>query len=263
VRYEDLEPLTFDEVKVFWPDISEASFAWHQHWLFGVLNNELYAISHAKIRDEFWPTSIYRYGPHGIRQERLPTNTLERGPVPADMEKYVLTRRIYGNVHGSFTPSVSSGLDGTWSDRDRGVLEVMDQPPAHVQHAKVIHSADSDIVAAALVGEAGAEGYDGMLAVMNVIANRANYHSAKFKSVVLARKQFSMFNSGEVDKIVARSKKHPLWFQAKMIVDQVSKGKLPDTVGGAKHYYAQKKVTPSWSGAYPVTRVIGNHTFLK
>lgn len=40
-------------------------------------------------------------------------------------------------------------------------------------------------------------------------------------------------------------------------------GKLPDNTKGATHYYNHHLVSPYWSNYYPVTNVIGQHTFLK
>ncbi len=133
-----------------------------------------------------------------------------------------------------------------------------------IQHVQIAKYSDAEIVAACLIGEAASEGVQGMVAVMNVVSNRA--HKNDFKTVVLARKQFSVFNGRSIVDVVHKSKQNPLWPAALMIVDNAKSGHLQDITAGATHYYAPKAMggrTPSWANEMEKTMVLGNHVFLK
>lgn len=165
----------------------------------------------------------------------------------------------------------------------RRILEVVDAlpptPPAIVQQAPL---KNVDIVAAALIGEAGGEGKTGMQAVMNVIMNRSARSSDFVRgiiSTILKPKQFSFFNnytSGKesMENIVARARMHPRWNEAMEVALAGLSKKLPDITQGATHYHVTSgpgKVAPSWSSptvggkntSAIVTNTIGRHTFLK
>lgn len=153
-------------------------------------------------------------------------------------------------------------------------------PPAMVQKAEAAIKY-SDIVAAALIGEAGGEGYKGMQAVMNVIMNRVKggdpFRGAV--NVVLKPKQFSFFdeyNAGTVKMhdIITKASKHPRWAEAKELALVGMRGKLEDITGGATHYHVTKgpsKVKPYWSSPQfggknkeaLATNTIGSHTFFR
>jgi len=160
--------------------------------------------------------------------------------------------------------------------------DVPPQPPGIVQSAPKQAIRNMDIIAAALIGEAGGEGEKGMHAVMNVISNRAQTSSDFVKGtvqVVLKPKQFSFFNkytSGQesMASIVDKAKQHPNWPKALELALAGLSKKLPDITDGATHYHVSSgpsKVQPKWShpqvgGKNPqavVTNTIGRHTFLK
>lgn len=119
-----------------------------------------------------------------------------------------------------------------------------------------------EIVAACLVLEAGGEVDGGMLAVMNVIQNRAKKKRMTFMEVVLERKQFSCFNSG-IKLAVIRARVHPKFENALFLVERASQGRLSDITLGADHYYAPKKCSPIWAKDMVETCVVGRHRFLR
>lgn len=142
------------------------------------------------------------------------------------------------------------------------------QPPAIVQKIP-ISRADLEVVAACLIGEAGGEGEKGLQAVMNVVYNRAGGDPARFKSVVLAPKQFSAMNSAtgrrpknSVANLVAMHKKHPLWSTALMTAHRASYKQLPDMTQGSTHYHASA-IKPSWAGSMQPVGYLGGHIFYK
>jgi len=159
--------------------------------------------------------------------------------------------------------------------------DVPPPPPAIVQKAQA-PATNIDVIAAALIGEAGGEGEKGMHAVMNVIVNRAKGSNDLVRgaiSNVLKPKQFSFFNNynagkEEMNQIIQRASKHSNWNKARSIALAGLSGKLNDITDGATHYHVSSgpgKVNPKWSnpavgGKNPqavVTNTIGHHTFLK
>lgn len=134
---------------------------------------------------------------------------------------------------------------------------------------KIQHSIeDGYIVAATIWGEARGEGEKGMLAVLNVIMNRAKGDISKAKEIVLKPKQFSFWNSKSnpqkfsID--LARSSGKDNQFQkAVELVDKAMKGTLPDITHGALFYFNPKLANPSWANKMIKTISIGNHDFYK
>jgi len=154
------------------------------------------------------------------------------------------------------------------------VLEIVDvPPPSIVQPANANATANYNIVNALIVattlyGEAAKEGTEGLQAVMNVIMNRAKGNFDKAKDIVLAPRQFSMWNSitnapeyaVEFARLYA---KENTFREAIKIVDLAQKGRLPDITGGATFYFNPKKANPSWASKMKKTISIGNHDFYK
>ena len=163
------------------------------------------------------------------------------------------------------------------------LLEAMDNPPAHIQHAErpaaqtnVVDQAKMNnayILTATLWGEARGEGELGMQAVMNVIMNRAKGDFNKARDIVLKPKQFSVWNSVKDPEQTAlgmakahRAKKlpdGPSYIKALELVDKAMNGSLTDVTGGATFYFNPKKANPSWAKMMTKTKSIGNHDFYK
>ena len=116
----------------------------------------------------------------------------------------------------------------------------------------------SDIVAATLILEAGGEYATGsMEAVNEVIRNRAAKRKLTTRQVCLQRKQFSCWNSGRIDQLLAKAKRHPRFSEAMAIVNG------SDTnYTGADHYHADY-CNPYWASSMKKTCVIGKHIFYK
>jgi len=152
--------------------------------------------------------------------------------------------------------------------------------PAIIQQAHIIRNID--VVAAALIGEAGGEGERGMHAVMNVIINRCKGQPDLVRSAVqtvVRPKQFSFFNNynnGQetMEDIINKAKKHTSWNKAIEIASLGLEKKLDDITNGATHYHVytgKSKVTPKWSSPEVggrnreavITNTVGHHVFLK
>lgn len=125
-----------------------------------------------------------------------------------------------------------------------------------------------DKIARTIVGEAAGEGYDGMMAVANVIKNRAmsGDYPVDPLDVVLQPNQFSAWNSISKggNNLVNIDENDPIYKQAAKIADLVFSGQLPDNTGGSVMYHTNN-ITPYWSdeALNPTygTMQIGNHTF--
>ena len=117
----------------------------------------------------------------------------------------------------------------------------------------------SEIVAATLILEAGGEYATGsMEAVNEVIRNRAAKRKLTTRQVCLQRKQFSCWNSGRIDQLLAKAKRHPRFNEALAIVT----GSPTNYTGGADHYHADY-CDPYWASSLQKTRKIGRHIFYK
>ena len=117
----------------------------------------------------------------------------------------------------------------------------------------------SEIVAATLILEAGGEYASGsMEAVNEVIRNRAAKRKLTTRQVCLQRKQFSCWNSGRIDQLLAKAKRHPRFSEAMAIV----KGSDTNYTGGADHYHADY-CNPYWASSLKKTCTIGKHLFYK
>ncbi len=129
-----------------------------------------------------------------------------------------------------------------------------------------IHASDLDnvstyhLIAATLVLEAGGElDYRSMSAVYEVVVNRSHTRNISLREVVLAPRQFSVWNNPENHINMMRiAKDHPKWEQACLIV--VS----PPTLytQGSDHYHTLHS-SPSWSHVYHKIVLIGNHQFYR
>jgi len=117
----------------------------------------------------------------------------------------------------------------------------------------------SEIVAATLILEAGGEYELGsMEAVNEVIRNRASKRKLTTRQVCLQRKQFNCWNSGRIEQLLAKAKRHPRFSEAMAIVT----GSPTNYTGGADHYHADY-CNPYWASSLKKTCVIGKHIFYK
>jgi N-acetylmuramoyl-L-alanine amidase len=159
-----------------------------------------------------------------------------------------------------------------------------------------IANPDLSVLAQTIWGEARQEGTKGMIAVGNVIKNRAEANKKMFgqgiKGVALKPKQFSCWNEGDpnreklkdilqYDKLVSMRKSptgEPFneWFQkfkntgeyleyksylkAKEIAQQILNGSVPDPTKGAVYYHTLD-VKPIWRTKLDQVAQFGNHVF--
>lgn len=124
-----------------------------------------------------------------------------------------------------------------------------------------------DIMARTIWGEARGEGYNGMLAVANVINNRAKlggWWGTNIVSVALAKYQFSAWNLNDtnLDKLLSVDISNPQFKTAVEIASGVINGELDDNTNGATHYHTMA-VNPKWKNPDKEVARIGGHIFYR
>jgi len=141
-----------------------------------------------------------------------------------------------------------------------------------VENKAYLPNVSSDeIIAATIVGEAGGESKNGMIAIKNVLDNRAKKKGSSAAGEAIRPKQFSMWNSAtkgvsvrsdfdptKLQSVIDSYKTHKKWNEAL----QIAKASHSDLTKGANMYYAHNKIKPPyWTKGWKQTTVIGNHTF--
>ena len=121
---------------------------------------------------------------------------------------------------------------------------------------KKFYNDPDEIAVQTIILEALGEGYEGMVAVGEVIRNRSKLFPKDFTGICLMPKQFSCWN----DEAKAREflrKYREYYFVAMTAWKNSETSRL---TGGATDYHAAS-IHPYWAGAYRVAARIGNHIF--
>ena len=125
-----------------------------------------------------------------------------------------------------------------------------------------------DLAIRTIYGEAGGEPATGQAGVAAVLKNRlaGGQYGGDMQSVILAPKQFSLWNKGDPAGDNARklSPDSPSYQKIGQIYDGVMSGQIPDPTGGATHYYNPNVASPGWGPklAQQNDVRIGNHRFV-
>lgn len=110
--------------------------------------------------------------------------------------------------------------------------------------------------------EARGEGSEGMQAVGCVVRNRAK--QGDWGHVMTAKWQFSSLTASADPMLIQWPKGDDPTFQTAMkLADGIMDNSLPDTTGGATHYFNPNVVLPSWAATMTHTVDIKHHTFFK
>lgn len=129
---------------------------------------------------------------------------------------------------------------------------------------------DVNTLACTLYGEARGEGYDGQVAVANVVMNRvalaavhAHFGNGDVTSCCLAPWQFSCWNANDPNLKVIQSvdATDPIFAQCLTIAGQAIANTLADTTNGATFYYAKGSPVPAWARGRSPCADIGRHLF--
>ena len=145
--------------------------------------------------------------------------------------------------------------------RPRGVPSVAQ--PVTPLPAVALGQQDRDAVIRTLYGEARGQPDAGKIAVCHAIRNRVN--KAKTSAYVECHRpwQFSCWNAADpnLPKMLALKTTDPVYTALGAVVDRA--WAMPDTVGGARHYYAASMAKPPFWARPPGRMVakIGDHYF--
>lgn len=112
-----------------------------------------------------------------------------------------------------------------------------------------------------IAAEAAGEGETGMIAVGNVIRNRAERRGKGLADVVREPKQFTGYEAPGEGALQILQDPDQL-AKIDSIIDRMASGELPDVTGGADHYHADY-VSPDWGGKMPKTTQVGSHLFYR
>ena len=129
-------------------------------------------------------------------------------------------------------------------------------------------AATRDLAIRTIAGEAGGESDIGKAGVAAVLKNRlaSGQFGPDMQSVILAPKQFSLWNPGDPAGDTARklSTDSPTYQKIGAIYDGVMSGQTPDPTGGATHYYNPHVASPAWGPKLAAQNdvTIGNHRFV-
>jgi spore germination cell wall hydrolase CwlJ-like protein len=129
---------------------------------------------------------------------------------------------------------------------------------------------ERQVVAACLVLEASSEGPVGLMAVANVISNRADGDPGRFYKEVKSPHAFSSFNAVTDGRtggqgyapLVRKASRDPNWGLSLKVVDRLYAGTLQDLTNGATHF-SLKRERVSWMSNMRVTVIIGSHKFMR
>ena len=122
--------------------------------------------------------------------------------------------------------------------------------------SEMFYNNPEDVVVRTIILEAVGEGYEGMVAVGEVIRNRAKFFQKDFKSVCLMPKQFSCWNdAGRAARFVEEHRD-----QYFLALAAWRESESTELTHGATDYHADY-VHPYWANAYQVTAEIGRHIF--
>tara|TARA_B100000686_G_C16519549_1_gene826482 strand:- start:18 stop:482 length:465 start_codon:yes stop_codon:yes gene_type:complete len=119
----------------------------------------------------------------------------------------------------------------------------------------------------------------GMVAINNVVWNRAKQNPKNIRKVLLKKWQFTCLNphtikKGSLRKLVEKAKSRRNWDAAKRIAENTYRSRVQITVKGATHYHVFKgklRCEPYWThpslgGKNFKSKVVGfvcNHVYLK
>ncbi len=129
-------------------------------------------------------------------------------------------------------------------------------PPFFYPLYKEFYNHDDEVVLQTIILEAVGEGPQGMVAVGEVIRNRAKLFLKDFHTVCLMPKQFSCWNDGDRARQFLEKHRH-YYFLALMAWRESEQSGL---TGGATDYHTNF-IHPYWANAYRIVATIGNHIF--
>lgn len=123
------------------------------------------------------------------------------------------------------------------------------------------------LLARLIYGEARGERVEGRIAVACVVRNRVerpSWWGRSWREVMTKPYQFTalMPDGPNYRATIQANEDEPIFRECVWIAQGVILGIILDNTDGATHYHSVR-IRPSWASRMKVTRVIGNHVFLK
>jgi spore germination cell wall hydrolase CwlJ-like protein len=232
-----------------------------------------------------------------IRQYKLkPNNLWYRYYVGVDNDDYADEEELKEDWKKTLG---AIGVAGALAAGAQNTMQTKTAPevrPAVASTVAPAENPDVSILAQTIWGEARSHGANGMLAVGNVIKNRAEANMKMFgqgiRGVALKPKQFSCWNAGdpnrdrikeilEYDRLISLRQSpdgtpfdewfakfknsgnymdYKAWLLAKDIAKKIISDRAPDPTNGAVYYHTTD-VNPSWNAKLDHVATVGNHVF--
>ena len=114
-------------------------------------------------------------------------------------------------------------------------------------------------VAAVLIGEAGNQGTNGLLAIMEVIHNRVTLNGRTAYQNISKPKQFSCLN-GTTPELLYRKYRNHFMYSTALAITALPSTQMPGWTKGAV-CFTRKTEKPSWSKRMNHVATIGDHAF--
>jgi hypothetical protein len=134
--------------------------------------------------------------------------------------------------------------------------------------AQAAHTWQEQALAAVLVGEAGCQGSNGMVAVAEVVVQRARearpYFGRTIYGVITRPKAFSCLNRTSVANLVRTSSRSPAWKTALEIAEVACR--TPEKLPGLSRQangFTRKEERPRWARGIKPVVVIKDHAFYR
>ena len=143
------------------------------------------------------------------------------------------------------------------------LIGLISLPASQISNSKienVVSISKTEIVAATLIAEAGGERDPrAMHAVAEVIYNRSISRKISPAQICLQPKQFSCWNSKDVEDGIEKAKKHKKWANALQIAQNLGSTNYTKNA----QFYHTIQINPSWNKKMLATVTIENHKFYK
>jgi len=235
----------------------------------------------------------YSKGIHAIRRTGSPSGSVFEDALEEDWKKTLGAIGAAGALtiggHDMMQPKTASAAPASAAPASAA-------PAVRQSVVATVENPDVNILAQTIWGEARSHGANGMLAVGNVIKNRAEANSRLFgqgiRGVALKPKQFSCWNKGDpnrdhikeilrYDSLISRRQSpdgtpfdewfakfknsgnymdYKAWLLAKDIAQKIIAGVVSDPTNGAVYYHTTA-VKPVWRNKLHRVATIGNHVF--
>lgn len=222
-------------------------------------------------------------GIHAIRRTGSPSGSVFEDELEEDWKKTLGAIGVAG--------ALAAGAQNTTQPKTAPEVR-----PAVASTVAPAENPDVSILAQTIWGEARSHGATGMLAVGNVIKNRAEANMKMFgqgiRGVALKPKQFSCWNEGDpnrdrikemlqYDRLISLRRSpdgtpfdewfakfknsgnymdYKAWLLAKDIAKKIIAGKASDPTNGAVYYHTTD-VDPAWNANLDHVATVGNHLF--